>query len=245
MLAVMMKPRDPIILLTRPKAAADLFVQQLKDAGIKSKVLVSSVQGIKRADFEEPVALAGAIFTSRNGVEAVTGREAPCWCVGAATADAARAKGWQAVSSQGDAEAVFKRITAERPKGTLVHFRGAFARGNLAERLSDEGIDTREVVVYSQVSLPLSDPAREMFARENPVILPLFSPRSAAQLVQQGPFTAPLWIIAMSDAVAGEAVALSPVHMEISATPDAIGMVAAIKQMENTAYGIESERNSF
>ena len=241
MLAVMMKPRDPIILLTRPKAAADVFVHQLKEAGIDTDVLVSSVQGIKKANFEEPNTLAGAIFTSRNGVEAVKGRDAPCWCVGAATADAARAKGWQAVSADGDAEAVFKRIIADRPSGRLVHFRGTYARGNLAERLSEEGINAHEVVVYKQISLPLSQTARTRLARENPVILPLFSPRSAAQLVQQGPFTAPLWVIAMSETVAGEAVALSPARMEISTTPDSAGMIAAIRQMENAAYGIESD----
>ncbi len=244
MLAVMMKPRDPIILLTRPKKAADVFVHQIKVAGVKADVLVSSVQGINKAEFEEPSDLAGAIFTSRNGVEAVMGRDVPCWCVGSSTAAAARAKGWQAVSADGDAEAVFKRITADRPSGPLVHFRGTFARGNLAERLNEDGITTQEVVVYNQVSLSLSETAREILARENPVIVPLFSPRSAAQLVQQGPFAAPLWIIAMSEAVAGEAVGLSPAVMEISASPDASGMVAAIKQMEKTAYGIESARNS-
>ncbi|SHJ87408.1 uroporphyrinogen-III synthase [Shimia gijangensis] len=244
MLAVIMKPQDPIILLTRPLEAAEKFTHQLKAAGVQAEILVSPVQGIEPVKFEEPINLAGAIFTSRNGVDAVMGRDAPCWCVGEATAKAARAKGWQAVSADGDAEAVFRRIAADHPKGPLIHFRGAYARGNLAERLWDDGIETREMVVYQQVSLPMSDAAKAVLMRENPVILPLFSPRSAAQLVQQGPFAAPLWVVAMSEAVAANAAALSPTKLEISVTPDAKGMVAAIKQVAKAAYGIESEGNS-
>lgn len=244
MLAVPMKPQDPIILLTRPKSAAKDFTNQLREAGITVDVLVSPVQGIRRVKFEEPTILTGAIFTSRNGVDAVIGRNVPCWCVGDATTEAARAKGWQAVSAQGDADALFRRIMADQPKGPLVHFRGLFARGNLAERLNEEGIEAIEVIVYHQVSNPLSDAAQAALARRNPVIVPLFSPRSAAQLVQQGPFLAGLWVIAISDAVVGEAVALSPTKVEISPTPDAKGMVAAIKRVINAGYGIEGQGKS-
>jgi len=244
MLAVMMKFQDPIILLTRPKAAAKKFMQQLQGAGVIEEILISPVQGIEPTEFDEPKAMAGAIFTSRNGVEAAKGRDALCWCVGAATAKAAQDKGWKAIAAGGDAESVFRRITADKPAGPLIHFRGVFARGNLAERLNDEGIEIREIIAYNQVGQALSDDALSVLARGNPVILPLFSPRSAAQLAQQGPFFAPLFVIAMSDAVAAEAVSLGAEDVRISATPDAEGMVAAIKQVANAAYGIESEGNS-
>ena len=244
MLAVMMNPQDPIILLTRPEAAAKKFMQQLQNAGVTDRILISPVQGIKPVAFDEPDVLAGAIFTSRNGVTAVKGRDALCWCVGEATTKAAQAKGWQAIAAGGDVEAVFRRITADLPAGPLVHFRGTFSRGNLAERLSEEGIEAREIVTYNQVGQALSKEALSILARGNPVILPLFSPRSAAQLVQQGPFAAPLFVIAMSDAVAAEAVALGAAHVKISKTPDAESMVAAIKQVANVAYGIGGEGNS-
>lgn len=231
MLAVPMTPETPTILLTRPREAADAFAKKL--AELEIEILKSPVQKIEQVGFDAPQKLAGAIFTSRNGVAAVEGRQAPCWCVGAATAAAAQAKGWQAVSAEGDAETLLRRILADRPEGPLVHYRGAFARGNLAERLSEKGVEAQEVVVYQQVSQPLTPDARAVLNRENPVILPLFSPRSAMQVVQQGPFVAPVIVIAMSDAVAVEAAALTPSRIVVATSPDAASMVAAIRQVAN------------
>lgn len=231
MLAAPMKREIPLILLTRPAAAAEAFAKQL--AGMGADVVISPVQAIEQVPFDEPREYAGAIFTSRNGVAVVAGRDLQCWCVGDATQKDAENRGWQARSADGDAEALFRRILADRPKGPLIHFRGAFARGNLAERLTAEGIETREIVVYQQVSNALSEDAKAALNRENPVILPLFSPRSAAQVVQQGPFTAPLIVVAMSDAVASEAAALDPARLIVADLPDAASMVAAIKQVAN------------
>ena len=233
MLAVPMTDETPRILLTRPLAASRPFARDLAAEGLS--VLESPVQAIQPVAFDRPHKMAGAIFTSRNGVEAVEGANLPCWCVGNATMQAAKTRGWQARSAAGDAEALFGRILADAPVGRLVHFRGAFARGNLCERLREAGFDAQEVVVYQQVSQPLSSEAVDLLNCQNPVILPIFSPRSAAQLVQQGPFSAPLIIVAMSDAVAGEAAALGPARLIVADKPDARSMVAAIKQVANTA----------
>lgn len=229
MLAVPMTRENPIVLLTRPLAASERFAKDLQ--GLDVRVVISPVQSIEAMDFDVPHALKGAIFTSRNGVRAVEGKPIPCWCVGDVTMQAAIKKGWQACSASGDAEALFRRILADRPEGPLVHFRGAYARGNLATRLQAEGIDVQEVVAYRQVSEMLNHDAKSALNRENPIILPLFSPRSAAQVVQQGPFPAPICVVAMSDAVAGEATALSPSQLVIADAPNAASMVAAIKQM--------------
>lgn len=241
-----MTPETPKILLTRPLPAARAFAERLAD--LAAEVVISPVQAIAPVAHELPARFGGAIFTSRNGVDAVAGRAAPAWCVGGATARAAHDKGWQAISADGDAEALLRRILADHAAGgfglPLVHFRGEFARGNLAQRLGEAGLDTREITVYRQISKPLSGRARHCLGGESPVIVPLFSPRSAAQLVQQGPFAAPLVVVAMSDAVAAEAAALSPHRMVVSAAPDAEAMVAAIRQVINAAYGIESGENS-
>ena len=226
-----MKHENQIILLTRPLAAARSFEKQLGD--LRLKTLVSPVQAIEPLEFCVPSDMKGAIFTSRNGVEAVKGQPLPCWCVGAATMQAAEKSGWLAKSADGDVEALLRRILADTPVGPLVHFRGQFARGNLAERLREEGISAQEVVAYKQVSQPLNKAAKLALEQKKPVILPLFSPRSAAQLVQQGPFAAPLYVVAMSDAVASEAMALDPDSLVIAKAPDAKSMIAAIKQVAN------------
>lgn len=226
-----MSDETPRILLTRPLAASRKFAEALETQGLN--VMHAPVQDIQPVAFDMPYKMAGAIFTSRNGVGAVDGADLPCWCVGDATTRAAQTAGWRAKSAGGDAEALLKRILADAPAIPLVHFRGAFARGNLAQRLSEAGVETHEVVVYQQVSVPLSPDALAVLNGENPVILPIFSPRSAAQLVQQGPFSAPLVVVAMSDAVASEAAALAPARLVVAEKPDAGSMVAAIKQMAN------------
>lgn len=239
-----MTQNEPILLLTRPIKAANFFARRVRDEGIVAEVLISPVQGIEPAEFDTPSNIEGAIFTSRNGVEAVEGHTAPCWCVGSATAEAAKRKGWHVRGAEADAEHLFRRILADRPSENLIHFRGQFARGNLAERLTEKGLSVCEIVAYHQVSLQLSDAAKAVLTGDTPIILPLFSPRSAVQVVQQGPFAAPVHVVAMSDAVASEAAALSPKTIRIAAVPDATAMVAAIKHVVNNAQGVESSGNS-
>lgn len=59
------------------------------------------------------------------------------------------------------------------------------------------------MVVYDQLSQPLSDAARQALAGMAPVILPLFSPRSARILSEQvTQARAPLWLVPISPAAA-------------------------------------------
>lgn len=231
MLAALMTHQNHTILLTRPVAAARAFTEQLGD--LACETLISPVQAIEPVDFEIPTNMQAAIFTSRNGVDAVEGRPIKCWCVGKATMQAAKRKGWLAQSADGDAEALLKRVLADCPSGLLVHFRGHFARGNLVERLCNEGLCAQDVIAYKQVSQPLNAQAKTALNGANQIILPIFSPRSAKQLVQQGPFSATIHVVAMSNAVASEAAALSPKQLVISTEPNATSMIAAIKQVAN------------
>lgn len=242
MLACPMTPQMPIILLTRPKAAARSFAAQL--AGLAAELVISPVQRIEKTRFEMPERITGAIFTSGNAVAMMDGQDLPAWCVGAATARAARDKGWRAISADGDAEGLLRRILADAPPAPLAHFRGEFARGDLARRLTEAGLTTHDIIVYRQSSKRLSQTARGYLGGKSPVIVPLFSPRSAVQLVQQGPFSAPLYVVAISNAVAAEAAALAARQVHVAARPDAAAMVAAIRQVANAAYGIESGGNS-
>ena len=129
---------------------------------------------------------------------------------------AARAKGWRAVAADGDAESLYARVLADAPQEPLLHIRGEVARGDLAGRLTKVGIKTDDVVVYRQKAHPLSERAKQALMRENPVIVPLFSPRAAAQFASQGPYYAPLNVVVMSEAVA-EALGDLPVETVVLA----------------------------
>ena len=192
----------PLILLTRPLADAEGFATLMAEMGITAEVEMSPIVEIVPTDAEVDLTnISGVIFSSRNAVAAVQGNGLPAWCVGAATAEAARAKGWRAVAADGDAESLYARVLADAPKGPLLHIRGEVARGDLAGRLTKVGIHTHEVVVYRQTAHPLSEHAKTALMRENPVIVPLFSPRAAAQFAEQGPYHAPLHMVVMSEAV--------------------------------------------
>ena len=244
MLAVPMTDAPTPILLTRPRDAAERFEARLRAEGIEGQVVISPVLRIVARAAHVPEEMAGAIFTSKNGVAAVEGRDLPAWCVGKATADAARAKGWRAMAAGGDAEALVRRILADEPEGPLGHFHGEHTRGDVAARIARAGIETCEAVVYGQEAEPLSGEAVALLGREKALILPLFSPRSAAQVVKAGPFRAPLYIVAISEAVAREAEALGPTSMSVSKAPDAESMITEIKQFADAACRIETDGDS-
>lgn len=192
----------PLILLTRPLADAEGFATLLAEAGVNAEIEISPIVEIVPTGAEvDLTGVSGVLFSSRNAVAAFAGYDLPAWCVGEATAMAARAKGWRSVAAEGDAESLFARVLADAPQGPLLHIRGEVARGDLAGRLTKVGIKTDDVVVYRQKAHPLSERAKQTLMRENPVIVPLFSPRAAAQFASQGPYHAPLHVVVMSEAV--------------------------------------------
>ena len=197
-----MAGHPPSILLTRPRADSERIAAQLKSAGVTSDIVVSPIVSIEPTGAEVSFAgVKGAVFSSRNGVACVSGQDLPAWCVGEATAEAARAKGWRAVAADGDADSLYARVLADQPAGPIVHIRGEKARGDLASRLTKAGIETREAAVYRQAPLDMTQAARSLLSQANPVIVPLFSPFAAEAFVDQGPFPAPLVVVAMSEAV--------------------------------------------
>jgi uroporphyrinogen-III synthase len=78
------------------------------------------------------------------------------------------------------------------------------------------------------VELPLTAGARVALGGSAPVVVPLYSPRSAAILARQGPFAAPLRVVAMSGAVARAATALGPESIVQIDNPDGRAMLSAI-----------------
>jgi uroporphyrinogen-III synthase len=183
-----------------------------------------------------PGPFAGVIFTSVAGVEAALPSlpHLPrlAWCVGRKTAERAAAAGFLARSADGDASALVAAIRADPPGGRLLHLRGEDATGEVAERLISAGIETESLVIYRQQALPLTPDAVTLLATAGPVILPLFSPRSA-QLVRAAlpdGAKATLWLVTMSTAVA-EAARPIPYQALITARhPTAAAMLDACEE---------------
>lgn len=226
----------PSLLLTRPQAQSELFAGALREAGFDGETVISPLIQIEATGaMVDPEGCDAAIFTSRNAVDHAPKLARPAWCVGDKTAEYAKSFGWQAISASGDVDDLVKAILAEAPQGRLMHFRGEHSRGQVASRLTQTGLNAEEHVVYRQLALPLSDAAKTLLSGNNPVIVPLFSPRSAAQFAKGAPAGAKIWGIAMSKAVADEMANLGCERLLISAAPTAKSMQDSILSLIDAA----------
>ncbi len=192
-----------------------------------------------------PEGIAALIFTSRNGVQAFARksrrRDIPCYTVGDATAALARAEGLDATSCSGDADRLVARMLADGVKGPCLHIRGEHGVGNIAARLTAGGIETTEAVLYRQVAQPLNAAALALLQREAPVIIPLFSPRTARLISVGFEGDAPKFVVAMSPAVAKAVDDARLQGVIVADAPDAAGMVEAIKAALIQANALEGD----
>lgn len=175
----------PVILLTRPLAQATRFAASCREAfGDRAEVVLAPMQDIVLGPLPVLPGDAVLIFTSENGVRAyVAGHGAAgrtAFCVGDRTAEAARAAGLQAQSAGGAADELVALIRTAAPAGPLVHLHGAHVRGQVVEQLVTAGLEASGHAVYDQREMPLTDEARVFLSGPRRVIVPLFSPRSAA-----------------------------------------------------------------
>ena len=227
---------SPTILLTRPQAQSEQFAAALRDRELRNVIVISPLleilptgNGEKLDSFEE------AIFTSRNALYFVPAAQKRAWCVGDKTAEKARALGWDAVSADGNVDDLAAAIVAANPAAPLMHFHGEHSRGNLAKRLNQARIETHSCVVYTQKLLPLSEEAMALLSGTQPVIVPLFSPRSAGNFAKQGPYNAPLLGVAMSQAVIQEMHNFDAERVVMASKPTAEAMLECIESLIDAA----------
>ncbi len=198
------------ILITRPRDGAERFAMELAQVmPCPMPVLISPVMDIAPLPDLLPLEpFKGLIVTSANGAETLIAktdrRDLPVYAVGARTTAVAGKAGFKSRHMGDDADGLVEGLLRLRPKAPLLHLRGEVARGNVAERLTTHGILTREKVVYAQRPVPLSKEAKTLLNGTSPVVLPLFSPRSAKLLAQQVTGNAPRYVVAMSWSVASE-----------------------------------------
>ncbi len=229
--------RAPTLLLTRPAAQSQRFAQQLRARLGDVAVVISPLM---QTEFLQPALPArdfqAVIFTSETGVEAAMRLQinlpTRAFCVGNRTAAVARAEGFAAQSAEGEVEALAAMILASGINGPILHLRGADSAGDLAGVLTKGGLETVSLIVYRQNPLALSAAAMDLMESAQPILIPVFSPRSARLLVQALPkaVAGPLLIVAISKAAATAAEALGTAHITIAAHPDGENMLHAVAE---------------
>jgi len=221
----------PTILITRPAAQGQAFAKALESAyGGALPVLLAPLMEIVPVVPVMPIgAVDHLIFTSANAVSqsAALGlpKTATAWCVGDKTGDAARAAGYTTKVAGGDGDALVDLLIREHPEGRLVHLHGAHVAGALVAELRDAGLWCEGVVVYDQPILPPSEQLLGALRGSAPLVVPLFSPRSARLLAETGEICAPLTLISISAAAAEAANSIPNQRMIVA---DSLGRAALI-----------------
>jgi uroporphyrinogen-III synthase len=223
------------VLLTRPAASAARFQKLLQNrlAG-QIEVCLSPLIGIEPCVFSIDLSgYQGVVFTSSNAVRVATElighTDLPAYCLGVQTTALARENGWSAVQYGQDAQTLITAIAKGRPPAPLLHLSGVHTRGNVAEHLTDAGVLTAALEIYDQPVLPLSPEAERLFVGGTSMIVPLFSPRSAAQFCATAPFSDGAVTVAISDAVAGSLTEQWRGGVTIAAAPTADAVIDAIE----------------
>ncbi|WP_306153154.1 uroporphyrinogen-III synthase [Roseovarius sp. MMSF_3281] len=228
------------ILITRPEPAGSEFAAALRTKlGKKCTVCTSPLMQIEVcANLPDLSNVGTLIFTSRNGVEAFAKladrRDIPAYAVGPATGDAARAIGLSVTEGEGDAERLIPQVIADLPPRPCLHIRGEHVAAPLAKILSGAGIDTDEAILYHQRPVPLTPEAHRILEREENVILPLFSPRSARLLFAQAHhanWRARLTIVAISQAAGNQVPERYLDGVVVAKAPNAEAMQQAVEQL--------------
>lgn len=216
------------VLITRPSPQGDRFETALQARYGAAVVPVQTPLLASR--FLTPMLPDGlpesVILTSETGARAAgrISQDLPrrAYCVGDQTAKVAREQGFATVSADGDAEALIALLLRHSDHAPFLHLRGLEARGDIVARLQAQGCTAAEAIVYHQEAQPLSAQAMAVLQQPGPVIVPLFSPRTAqvfCQAVASHSLRADLMLVAFSPAVAAELSDLPVKAMRIARHP--------------------------
>ncbi len=196
----------PNLLLTRPFAQSQRFSGEVAARFGALEVVISPLLVPRFLPVTPPSGMDGVIFTSETGVAAAlaAGMRAqgePAYCVGARTAAAAQMAGFDARDAQGNWQDVAALIIREGGQKSLVFLCAREAAERLETVLTVAGHNIARVEVYAQDIQPLNAQAQALLTGARPVILPLFSPRSARVFCAQAQPPAPIYLLGLSAAV--------------------------------------------
>jgi len=241
----------PLLLLTRPDPQAQRFAQLAAGVCPAHDLLIAPLSKVVAVPFEASVleGAKGLVLTSANAVPMVAELcqpGLPAWCVGPATAKAARAAGFTVYEGGGDAATLIDVLVKARPAGPLIHPHGVHVARDLAAALRPTGVDLRSVAVYEAQGLDWPQATRNAVIAAPWVIAPLFSPRTAQRIVQQLEGVCPdgLRLVAISEACAARLPETFRACTTIAQTPDSQGMLRglAAEMSQNSKDGLRQAR---
>lgn len=146
---------------------------------------------------------------------------------------AAEGASLQGENAGGDAERLIMQAQAAG-RAPLLYLRGERARVDVAGRLSDLGVPTRPCIVYRQNELVWDEDVRAQIVAADRLIVPTFSPRSAALIGERmGDFRGALTLVSISEAAQGGWGGPKPAARIVADHPDLTSMKRAIMDCVN------------
>ncbi len=230
------------VLVTRPRDDAEPLVESLAARGHTAEL--APMLSVRPRD-DAAVDLEGVqalLFTSANGVRALSARNArrdlPAFAVGEATAEAARAAGFARVESADGDAAALARLVRDRlspADGALFHAAGTVTAGALKATVEGAGFEVRRRALYEAVPADALPPGIRAGLRERRFDAVLFfSPRTAetfVTLAQRADLSAAcrgLSAVCLSSAVAAKAAALPWREVRTAERPERTALLAAL-----------------
>lgn len=227
----------PTLLLTRPEPQSARFAAEFRAAFAPDWPVVISplMQTVWLGDLPDLSGIGHVIFSSETAVKAWcrqrARRDLVAWCVGPRTGQAARQAGFAVREGPGDARGLAWLIGAEQPGARMIWPHGQHIAEDIADLLKPAAIEPLSCVVYDQRPTPPTPEAAALLAGAVPVLLPLFSARSAQFFARQ-PIACPLFVALLSPAIAAPASA----HQVLAAArPDSPSMLDALRRLAQLA----------
>lgn len=183
-----MQPARPArVWITRAEPGATATADRVRALGLQP--LVAPLLAVRALETSIDLAGVGALaFTSAQAVRAFADgayqRGLPVFAVGDATAAAARAAGFDTVTSaDGDVAALIPVIAAARPTGVVLHPCGRYQAGDLTGGLDRAGLLSRDLVLYdTPAATAAPDSVVAALRAGDLAAVLLHSPRAAAAL---------------------------------------------------------------
>jgi len=219
-----------ILLLTRPLGGNERFCLKIKHLLYSCEILDNPIQKI---DFLPSLSKVNKnsvlIFTSANGLRAAKKHNLinkKCFVVGANTKKIAVSFGYDVLGFSKDQENLLKLIKSKKPTESMVHIRGKHTVGNLCDALKRNQFSCLDIIGYNQEPLKIKKQNLQKIHSGRPVILPIFSSRSA-ELLQSNLDLTGFNVIAISEAVAKIITGVELGELVISKKPDLNSMQEA------------------